>query len=209
MKQISVKWLQDQGACGDGITWFEEQKETGIKVVAKLIAEEKLDWANWLIVRIMGYKQYVSYAVYAAEQVKNIFENRCPDDKRTRLAIEAAKKCLKNPSAKNKAASCAAGEAASCAAGEVASCAAGEVASREVASRAACYAACYAASCAASCAASRASEVAIRAASYAVCYAASCAASCAASEAASCAASRAMKLKILNYGLQLLTGGKI
>ncbi len=50
----------------------------------------------------MTYKQYVSYAVFAAEQVLDIFENKYPDDKRPRKAIQAAKKCIKNPSKENK-----------------------------------------------------------------------------------------------------------
>ena len=62
---------------------------------------------------VKGYRMYVSYAVYAAEQVIDIYEKKCPNDKRPRKAIEAAKACIKNPSAKNKeAAARAAGAAA-------------------------------------------------------------------------------------------------
>ena len=42
------------------------------------------------------------YAIYCAEAVLHIFENKHPDDNRPRLAIEAAKKCLKDPTKKNK-----------------------------------------------------------------------------------------------------------
>ena len=52
----------------------------------------------------MEYKQYVAYAIYAAEQVIGIYEKKHPDDKRPRQAIEAAKKCLENPTKENKAA---------------------------------------------------------------------------------------------------------
>ena len=66
---------------------------------------------------VKGYRMYVSYAVYAAEQVIDIYEKKYPDDKRPRKAIEAAKACIKNPSAKNKEA---AGWAAAWAAGAAA-----------------------------------------------------------------------------------------
>ena len=67
-----------------------------------MIEYEKYDWANWLIVRIMGYKQYVSYAVYAAEQVINIYETKYYSNDKPRKAIEAAKLCIDNPIKENK-----------------------------------------------------------------------------------------------------------
>jgi len=101
--KIDREWLIKKSACADGIDWFEAQKRTdGIEILQALIQENKLDWANWLIVRIMNYFQYVKYAVYAAEQVIDIFEAQYPDDQRPRQAIEAAKKCIKNPSKKNR-----------------------------------------------------------------------------------------------------------
>jgi len=106
--KITADWLKEKQACRSGVDWFINQSETeGVKVVKKLITEKHLDWANWLIVRIMNYKQYVSYAVFAAEQVIAIYEKKHPDDKRPRLAIEAAKKCIENPSEENKKAAAA------------------------------------------------------------------------------------------------------
>ncbi len=60
--KITKKFLREHNACKEGCEWFLNQKENdGIKVLNALIADEKLDWANWLIVRIMTYKQYVLY----------------------------------------------------------------------------------------------------------------------------------------------------
>jgi len=103
--KLTEKWLRDHDACNLGITWFLNQEETDpIKLIKQAIKKKQhLDWANWLIVRKMKYKQYVSYAVFAAEQVIDIFEKEYPDDDRPRKAIEAAKKCIKKPSEKNKA----------------------------------------------------------------------------------------------------------
>jgi hypothetical protein len=106
--KITKEWLEGKKACSKGVDWFVKQKETdGVVVVKKLIKEKLFDWANWLIVRIMDYKQRVSYAVFAAEKVISIYEKKYPDDNRPRAAIEAAKKCIENPSKENKKAAAA------------------------------------------------------------------------------------------------------
>jgi hypothetical protein len=105
MKNVTEKFLTDRNACSEGMAWVRDHKLIGLEskqFLAGLIASEKLDWANWLIVRVMTKKQYVAYAIFAAEQVIEIYEKKYPDDKRPRLAIEAAKNYLNNPSAKNK-----------------------------------------------------------------------------------------------------------
>ena len=98
--EINKKWLEGKRACSEGVEWFLAQKETnGVKVVNALIVDKKLEWANWTIVRLMTHPQQIQYAIYAAELVINIFEEKYPDDKRPRLAIETAKEYIKNPSA--------------------------------------------------------------------------------------------------------------
>lgn len=96
--KITQEFLKSKNACKDGLKYVEQwEGKEDIYVLNKLIEGDKLKWANWLIVRVMGYGLYVSYAIYAAEQVLNIFEEKYPDDKRPRNAIEAAKICLENP----------------------------------------------------------------------------------------------------------------
>ena len=104
MKKITIEWLAQKNACQDGYNWFVEQGKEfePIPLLNLLIKENQLDWANWLVVRVMDYKQYVSYAVFAAELVIDIFEKEFPDDNRPRTAIEVAKKCIKNPNDENK-----------------------------------------------------------------------------------------------------------
>jgi rRNA-processing protein FCF1 len=115
--KLTIEKLTEWGACKEGKDWFISQDKTdGIKVVKKLI-DVKIDWANWLVVRLMTHSQQVQYAIFAAEQVLDIFEKEYPDDKRPRKAIEAAKAYLKNPTEKNKnAAADAAADAAAYAA---------------------------------------------------------------------------------------------
>jgi hypothetical protein len=175
--KITLKWLEEKEACQEGLDWFKSQyKMDSIKVLEKLIAEDKLNWANWLIVRLMEYKQYVSYAIFATEQVLPIFEKQFPNDDRPRKAIEAAKKCVINPSKENKKAYAAA--AAAAAADAAAAAAAADAAKAAAAAAAAAYAA-------------------AAAAAYAAAYDATDA-------AATIVNRKKMLLRILNYGMKLL-----
>jgi hypothetical protein len=111
--KITQEWLVEKSACKEGREWFLSQGETdGVKVVEKLMAEDRLDWASWLVVRIMNRPQYIGYAVFAAEQVLGIFEERYPDDKRPRQAIEAAKQCIVRDTPENRSSAAAAAYAA-------------------------------------------------------------------------------------------------
>ena len=95
--KITQKQLKDWLACTDGYKWacgILKDKPMEVKKFLKITADHRLDWANWVIVRVMTYDQSVSYAVFAAEQVIDIYEKKYPDDKRPREAIEAAKKCI-------------------------------------------------------------------------------------------------------------------
>jgi hypothetical protein len=177
--KITLSFLKSKGACQEGVDWFLAQKEKElIPILRKLEKENRWPWANWLIVRCMNYKQYVSYAVFAAEQVINIYEKKYPEDKRPRKAIDVAKKCIENPTKENKKAS--------------ASAASATYATYAAASADAAYAAAAAAS------ATYATDAAYAAAASAT-YATD-----AAYAAAAAAAYAAIETKILNYGISLL-----
>ena len=53
--KITKRFLQQEEACLEGIDWVVKncKGEDGIEVVKKLM-DYRLDWANWLIVRIMA-----------------------------------------------------------------------------------------------------------------------------------------------------------
>jgi hypothetical protein len=107
--KITKNWFDKKEAGGLGweelTEWFMNQKEAdGIKVVKALIADNKFGGANWLIVNLMSYKQYVSYAVFSIERVIDIYQKKYPKDKRPLKAIKAAKKCINNPSKENRGA---------------------------------------------------------------------------------------------------------
>jgi len=113
IKTITLKWLQSEGACKESLeAWQKETDHNTFATLNRLVVKNP-EWGNWLICRIMNKKQAVQYAIFAAEQVIDIYEGKYPNDKRPRNAIEAAKAYLKHPCAKTKAATA---YAAACAA---------------------------------------------------------------------------------------------
>ena len=79
---------------------------------------DKQCWSEMRVVRAYRWEKpdNVAMAIYAAELAIGEYEKRCPDDKRPRQAIEAAKAWLKNPTEENRAAAHAASYAADAAA---------------------------------------------------------------------------------------------
>jgi hypothetical protein len=120
MNTITLRWLTQQGACPEGKQWFREHENPdAVATLESLIEDGKLEWANWLIVRVMERKQYLQYAVFAAEQVIDLFEREYPSDERPRKAIEAVRRCIEDDSPENRDAAWAA-RAAGDAAGDAA-----------------------------------------------------------------------------------------
>src|ERR1700690_680399 len=118
---IDKQWLENSGACTDGREWFNNQKEIEVtKVIKALIKENRFEWANWTITRVLSHQKNVLYSCYAAKQSLHSFQKQYPQDKRPRQAILAAIKWTKFPTGLNKlaaesAARSAAGSAASAA----------------------------------------------------------------------------------------------
>lgn len=84
----------------------------------KVVEGDKECWSEMRIVKAWkwGEKDYISFAIFAAEQAIGIYEKEYPNDERPRNAIEAAKKYSENPTKENQdAASYAAAHASSCA----------------------------------------------------------------------------------------------
>ena len=103
--KITKEFLHEHSACADGLKFVTKNNLIDLEdidFINKLIEHDKLDWANWLIVRVMERKQCLAYAIFAAEQVLSIFEKKYPDDLRPRKAIEAAKKVLESDTQENR-----------------------------------------------------------------------------------------------------------
>lgn len=116
--EINKEWLEEHEACDDGIDWFVNYyPNNNVEAVelVKHLAGHRFDWANWLISQCLTRQQRIVYAIYAAEQVIDIFEKKYPDDNRPRKAIEAAKEYIENPSKETAIATNNAADAARCA----------------------------------------------------------------------------------------------
>jgi len=204
---INKGWLEKNNACQSGKEWFlNENILDPVEGLKNLIKKGKYEWADWLMVRVMTREQYLQYAVFATEQVLDIFEKKYPSDNRPRLAISAAVKCINDDTSENRQAANAAANATANAAANAATNAAAAAYAANAAAYAA-DAAAYAATNAAYAAAyaANAAANAANAAAYAAANATANAAANAATNAAA-AAYAAIKIKILNYGMELLRG---
>lgn len=194
MKKITLKWLEEKGACCAGKNWFLSQKQTEpIAVVKKLMAEDRFSWANWLLVRIFTRKQKIAYAIFSAEQVLAVYERRYPSDYRPRRAIECTKVWMKRSTPANREKMRNVAIAADKAANDAYAADAAAAYAADAAARATYTAAFRAYPAAASVAANYAVDAA-----YVDAYDAG----------GADAARKEMKKRIIDYGVSLLTKGK-
>ena len=190
-----TKWtdehLKTLNPCANGYEWYAKNcRDKGIdntaQIIDLLIKDDRLEWANWTIARALSGENRIRYAIFAAEQVIDIFERKYPKDDRPRKAIEAAKAVLKNDNEKTKSAAAESAESAGFAAWSATS-----------AARSAGFAAEFAARSVA-----RSAESA-RSAAWSTAESAGLAA-WSATWSAESAAESAMKEKIIRYGVGLL-----
>jgi hypothetical protein len=189
MKSTSPEFqeLSAMNPCSDGLAYAKS------KPSMKMAWDECEEpaWLLWYARRkfLIEKETSVRIACFSAREVLPIFEERRPDDKRPRLAIEAAEAWLIDHSVNTRAAAASAAAASASAASAYAAYAAS--AASYAASAYDASASAYAADAAASASAASASASA---------YAADAAASAsAASYAASASARKAMKIKICTY----------
>jgi hypothetical protein len=194
--RVTKKWLEGRKACQEAVEWYATQRDHDDKALFKQIIKEDqpLEWVNWYLSRRLEKMDRVRYAVYAAKQVLWIFEAKYPDDKRPRIAIQAAVKYLHNPNATNADAAYAANAA------YAAAYAAAYTADAARAAATA-YAAAYAAAHTADSADTAATTYA---AIYAAAHAARATDAAHAAHATDAATKKQMQIKICRYGFRLL-----
>ena len=137
--KITLKMLEDMGACVDGKEWFIKSKKRTLKsIIPALLKENHADYARWLLSRLMTQPQRVLWACYSVELIAPLFEKQYPNDKRPRKAIAAARAWLISAYvAANAAASAAANAANDAAANDDAANAAAYAANAAAAANAA------------------------------------------------------------------------
>ncbi len=95
--KITLELLTKYHFCSGEIEYFKKNKLEDIQLteLIKIFNKDnKLPLSNWLISRLLDNDNKVRYAIYAAELVLHIFEDKYPDDNRLRKAIEIAKNYL-------------------------------------------------------------------------------------------------------------------
>jgi hypothetical protein len=123
--KLNLKMLTAKSACTSGVEWYKINKqpqtvEAAITLLLKSSESERYNWSNWALSQFLSPKNKLRYAIFAAQQVLDIFEKKYPTDNRPRRAIEAALKCLEKNTVKNRSAAWAAARAAGDAAGDAA-----------------------------------------------------------------------------------------
>jgi hypothetical protein len=97
---ITLEELAKLNACPGGIKWFcdkyAHKSITFETLISDLLQAGKEIWINWLVTGKLSADNCVKYAIFAAEQVLHLYEDKYPGDKRPRNAIDAAKKYLKD-----------------------------------------------------------------------------------------------------------------
>ena len=93
--KITKEYLRKQNACEESLKFGTEHDLIGMEAVPlmeRLIELEEVNWALWLLVRVMSRKQCIQFACHCARNVLHIFEERFPGDERPRNTIEEAEK---------------------------------------------------------------------------------------------------------------------
>lgn len=102
--KMTLEFLNEECVYPECIEFIKENEMIGLKEIDsinKFIEYDKIVWANLLVIKFLNKIDRVKYAVYAAEQVIDIYEKEHPNDKRPRKAIEAAKIYINNPNINN------------------------------------------------------------------------------------------------------------
>ena len=99
--KISYEAILPLNPCKDRIDNFATCYPNLTFELKAFIALEKITYTDkvWVVTRLFTKEQNIKWSILCAESVLHIFENECPDDKRPRLAIEAAKSGYTNAAA--------------------------------------------------------------------------------------------------------------
>ena len=114
---LTKEYLIEINACQPGVDWFTKNFDDNANlkdVFIKLVDVGKHDYCKWLLRydKRIDLKIKINLAIFSAELVLPIWLKNNPKDDRPQKAIEAAKKCVENPTKENKDAATAAGAAA-------------------------------------------------------------------------------------------------
>jgi hypothetical protein len=169
--RITTELVKTFNPCKDRLNNYETHYPNSDLDIVDFLRLDNISYSDkiWVWKKVATVDKAALFGLKCAESVLNIFENRYPDDKRPRLALEAVKTYLDNPTEENKKAC----KTAAAYAADAIADAAYAAAYAAYAAAYAAYAAAYAADVAdAAYAAAYAADVADAAYAYAAAYAA-------------------------------------
>ena len=100
--KITKQWLEEKDACSPGVDWALAQDTDDAAELLLRLSTYRPEWMRWLMVRLATTEQNQKIAVFSARLALPIWEDKCPDDKRPRLVIESAERCIADPTRENK-----------------------------------------------------------------------------------------------------------
>jgi len=95
-KEWMKEWLADNGACSDGVKWYDENNLTDVehtKLVNMLVDDGRFNWTFSIISKLLDLRRNTMWACNSARLVLPIFEAEKPGDNSARKCIE----CAENP----------------------------------------------------------------------------------------------------------------
>jgi len=93
--KFTIEELKKLDPCIDGLKWYLKNIKTeDLKEILIQLNNHRPDWSKWLMVRVLDNTQNRKLAIFSAKSVLHIFEEKYPEDKRPREAIEAAQDYL-------------------------------------------------------------------------------------------------------------------
>ena len=96
--KITKRFIESLDPCDDGYEfWLKAKKPDLADFMLHALNENHFKWAIWLFVRSVEKITNVKLALFSAEQMLHIFEEKYPKDNRPRLAIQATKDYISNP----------------------------------------------------------------------------------------------------------------
>ena len=85
--KFTIKDLEKLKPCTDGYKWYKRNiKSDDLKEILEQLQDHRPDWSRWLMVRVLNKEQNQQLAIYCAELVLPIYEDKYPDDLRVPLS---------------------------------------------------------------------------------------------------------------------------
>ena len=104
MKKLDMKKFKEMSPCKEGYEFVLSLKTSDLKTIFNALIDHKIDWANWLVARLLTRKDQLRYSLFAVESCRENFEKKYPESTVISDVITAVTAVIKNYTEKNRAA---------------------------------------------------------------------------------------------------------